>query len=166
MDEPIQVTFAFELSIFSSLRNISALVCPHSVLFTIKAWGKEHASFLTQGHMTRWKFDSRGMFPPRKSEYYIGKLLFSTVQDMFTVTIFLLSINNLTWLHDWQWVLYIAVEKNWPTLLCKIVLIQLHWRFFEHERPHTSALCLTWHELSCRGMHLNWVQLWTLTRPL
>ncbi len=34
---------------------------------------------------------------------------------------------------NWQWVFHIVVEEFWPTLLWRIVLIQPHWRVFEHE---------------------------------
>ncbi len=31
---------------------------------------------------------------------------------------------------NWQWVFQITVDEFWPTLLCRIVLIQPHWRVF------------------------------------
>ncbi len=34
-----------------------------------------------------------------------------------------------------QWVRYSAVEEFWPTHLGRIVVIQPHWRVFEHEPP-------------------------------
>ncbi len=34
-----------------------------------------------------------------------------------------------------QWVCYSAVEEFWPTHLGRIVVIQPHWRVFEHEPP-------------------------------
>ncbi len=34
---------------------------------------------------------------------------------------------------NWQWVFHIAVDEFWPTLLCRIISTQPHWRVFEHE---------------------------------
>lgn len=35
---------------------------------------------------------------------------------------------------NWQWVFCVTVEGFWPTHLCRIVLIQQHWRGFRHGR--------------------------------
>ncbi len=44
---------------------------------------------------------------------------------------------------NWQWVFHIAVEEFWPTLLCRIVLIQPYWSFFKHEWWKMFFLCFS-----------------------